>query len=107
MITWDMLTKDKDILITSRTKGVDMEMLDLLGHQHEFKPIKSSTNFGRTLNLDVQFDFRNNEIRADSKKWHYPCIKELRCTTEVEVTVDYMALAIVIGISNHSSSRSP
>ena len=96
-ITWDKMTKDQDILITSRTKGVNMEMLDLHGHQHEFKPIQSSSHFGRSLNLDVHFNFLNKEIRADSKKWHYPCIVELKCHTEVEATVNYLALAMVMG----------
>lgn len=96
-ITWDMLTKDQGIIITSRTKGVDMERLDFQGHQHEFKPIKSSSHFGQTLNLDVQFNFDSKEIRADSKKWHYPCIAELKCDTEVETEVNYVALAIVMG----------
>jgi len=97
-VTWDMLTKDQDITITSRTKGVDMERLDFHGHQHEFKPLRSSSHFGRTLKLDVQFNFASKTIRADSKKWHYPCIVELDCYTEVEAVVNYKALAIVMGL---------
>ena len=96
-ITWDMLTKDQDVILTSRTKGVDMERLDFQGHQYEFKPIQSTSHFGRTLNLDVQFNFLKKEIQADSKKWHYPCIVKLECHTEVETEVNYAALAIVMG----------
>jgi len=97
-VTWDMLTKDQDVQVISRSKGVDLERLDFHGHQHEFKPLKLSSHFGRTLQLDVQFNFLNKDIRADSKKWHYPCIVDMECQVEVETLVNYKALAIVMGM---------
>ena len=98
-IRFDMQTANKNIQVSSRSTGINMERLDFSGYQFEFKPRNGSLNLDEPIRLNVDFTFLDPTIRADLKRWHYPCISSMECELIREKTTDYMALAIVIGCS--------
>lgn len=98
-IAWDLKTVDRRIQVTSRSKGIRMERADFVGTEYEFRPLNSSYINNNPISIDLGFNFLEDAVRADTKKWHYPCVANMECSVTIEEETDLMALAMVIGAS--------
>lgn len=76
-----------------------MERADFVGTEYEFRPLNSSYINNNPISIDLGFNFLEDAVRADTKKWHYPCVANMECSVTIEEETDLMALAMVIGAS--------
>ena len=60
-----------------------MERADFLGYEYEFSPLNSSYISSQPLQLDLGFNFLDSAVRADTQRWHYPCLASLECSVVV------------------------
>ena len=76
-----------------------MERADFVGTEYEFRPLNSSYINNDPISIDLGFNFLEAGVRADTKKWHYPCVANMECSLTVEEETNLAALAVVIGAS--------
>ena len=56
-----------------------MERADFVGTEYEFRPLNSSYINNNPISIDLGFNFLEDAVRADTKKWHYPCVANMEC----------------------------